>query len=42
MKLTEEIVRLLDENESPPVAHSRTRKDRSPTHRPDVVVRRFS
>jgi hypothetical protein len=42
MKLTEEIVRLLDEKRKPPLAHSRTAQDSSPTSRPDVVVRRFS
>ena len=42
MKLTEEIVRLLDEKRKPPLAHSRTPQDRSPTYRPDALVRRFS
>jgi hypothetical protein len=28
--------------ESPPLAHSRTPQDRSPTYRPDAVVRRSS
>jgi hypothetical protein len=31
MKLTEEIVRLLDEKRKPPLAHSRTPQDSSPT-----------
>jgi len=31
MKLTEEIVRLLDEKRKPPLAHSRTPQDRRPT-----------
>ena len=39
MKSTEEVVRLLDEKRKPPLAHSRTAQDRSPTYRPDAVVR---
>jgi hypothetical protein len=32
MKLTEEIVRLLDEKRKPPLAHSRTPQDGSPIY----------
>ena len=42
MKLTEEIVRLLDEKRKPPFGTQQDPQDRSPTYRPDAVVRRSS